>query len=151
MIGRGHVTFHDDLAHLEIAQYVREGILRMAERHGITDTPPDVSTFVKIADEIATTSAYVNPVRKSAPDPREFSSEVDLPPLITARQAAKILGDKTPHWARLLARQYGWIEQEVPIILMSRDAVLAHKLRRDEENKCRIPSTTTTSAAPMRR
>jgi hypothetical protein len=137
MISRGFVTVIDDLLLLEIAQYARDGI-QLRERRAIT-TPPGVRALIKIADEIAaSTSAYVSPVRNSAPTQEESAPEVDrLPPLITARQAAKILGDKTPHWARQLARQYGWIEQEVPIILMSRDAVIAHKLRRDEEDKCR--------------
>jgi hypothetical protein len=135
MIGRGPTTWLDPHAHLAIADYARDCLLRRAERGAPID--PRVIAFIKLADEIATTtSAYVSPVRKSAPVQEESSSEVDLPPLITAKQAAEILGC-TPHGARYLAHKHGWIEQEVPI-MMSRDAVLAYKLRRDEENKCRI-------------
>jgi hypothetical protein len=144
VIGHGRMTFMDARVHLAVADYARDCLLRRAERGAPID--PRVIEFIKIADEIAAaTSAYVSPVRNSAPTQEESSSEVDLPLAITARQAAEIL-DCSPHWARHLARQNGWIRQEVPIITMSRDAVLADKLRRDEENKCRTIPTQRSSA-----
>jgi hypothetical protein len=150
MITHGLVTLLDAKGHLAIAEYVRDSLLRSAERGAALD--PAAVAFVKIADEIAAdTYAYVTPLRNSASAQEESSPEVDrLPPEITASVAAKIL-DRTPHWARELARRNGWICQEVPIITMSRDAVLAYVMRRDEETKISAEPLPRTRQADDRR
>jgi hypothetical protein len=122
MIGRGHVTFLDDLAHLEIAAYVQQGILRMRERHSITDTPADVLAFVKIAED---TSASGHALRTSQVSEAESLPSIhDLPAEVTVSQIEPFLpwGD---HQIRRKIRT-----GEIPTLrekpyMLSRDMVLA--------------------------
>jgi hypothetical protein len=129
MLSRG--THLDDALHLKLAAYARDGAQLRAQRGIRLD--PEVIDFLRVADEIsaARTASYVSGLRKSPPAVAESSPDDQLPAEITARQAAKLLGC-TAHGARYLAHTHGWITQVKPIILMSRDAVIAYKLRRDE-------------------
>jgi hypothetical protein len=127
MLSRGTVL--DDALHLKLAAYARDGAQLRAQRGLRLD--PEVIAFLRLADEIATTSAYVSSLRNSPPARAESSPVDQLPAEITARQAAELLGC-SPHWARHLAHQHGWVTRRKPIMI-SRDAVLAYKLRRDDE------------------
>jgi hypothetical protein len=134
MIGRG--TYLDDALHLKLGAYARDGAQLRAQRGIRLD--PEVIDFLRVADEIsaARTAAYVSGLRKSAPAVAESRPEVDqLPAEITASQAAELLGCTT-HGARYLAHKHGWVTgRRGKLIMISRDAVVAYKLRRDDERK----------------
>ena len=59
MIGRGHVTFLDDVALLQINVYVQQGILRMRELNSIAEVWESAVTFGEIAKEIIASKSRV--------------------------------------------------------------------------------------------
>jgi hypothetical protein len=84
MIGHGPTTFLDAPAVYEIAVYVQQGIERMRERHGITDTPADVLPFLKIAEDMSMSG---HALRTSEVIESESPQSSDLPMEVTVSQA----------------------------------------------------------------
>jgi hypothetical protein len=84
MISHGPGTYVDTAAHLEIGFYVQQGIARMRERSGFTDTPPDVLKFLKIAQGL---SVSEHELRTSAVIESESPQSNDLPMEVTVSQA----------------------------------------------------------------
>jgi hypothetical protein len=101
VIGHGHraTTLLDDLAHLELAMYVQQGIERMAERHGFTDTPEDVLTFLEIAKHLSMSEP---PLRTSALLEASSSPSVDLEMEVTV---AQVVAEKLLPWCEVHIRR----------------------------------------------
>jgi hypothetical protein len=99
MIGHGPATFLDAATHLEIGFYVRQGIERMRERHGFTDTPPAVLAFLKIADDLSVSG---HELRTSAVIESESPQSNDLPMEVTVSQA---VAERLVPWCEVHTRR----------------------------------------------